>query len=279
MTRVAGIAMMVLAGAIASAPATLRAASLRPETVRGWDVYVRATEARIARELASDAGFLAQDFSPSPDTDRRSLMAGHVGIVRVSTPGADGGAITVPEGLVHHWRGSVFIPRMSVDQVLARVANPGPGDIAQDDVIDLRVLDRGPGSLQLFLRLQRSQIVTVVYNTEHAVQYTRHGDSRASSRSIATRIAEVAAPATPNERERPLGEDRGFLWGLNSYWRYEQVRGGVLVECESISLSRAVPSLVLGAIRPLIDQVARGSMERTLLAMRARFAGTPSQGD
>ena len=279
MKRVVGVTMVVLAGAIALPPATLRAASLRPATLLGWHAYVHATEARIARELESDAGFLAQDFAPSPDTDRRSLMSGHVGIVRVSTPGADGDAIAVPEGMVHHWRGSVFIPGASVDRVLARVANPGPGDVAQDDVIALRVLDRGPGSLRLFLRLQRSQIVTVVYNTEHAVQYTRHGDGRATSRSVATRIAEVAAPATPDEWERPLGEDRGFLWGLNSYWRYEQVRGGVLVECESISLSRAVPSLVRGAVRPLVDQVARGSMERTLLAMRARFAGRPSQGD
>jgi hypothetical protein len=141
------------------------------------------------------------------------------------------------------------------------------------------VLDRGPGSLRLFLRLQRSQFVTVVYNTEHAVRYARHGERRASSRSIATRIAEVVEPASPNEWERPVGEDRGFLWRLNSYWRYEQAGGGVLVECESISLSRTVPSLVRGAVRPLIDQVARGSMERTLLAMRARLSNTTSQGD
>jgi hypothetical protein len=59
---------------------------------------------------------------------------------------------------------------------------------------------------------------------------------------------------------------------LNSYWRYEAVPGGVLVECESISLSRSAPGVVVGAVRPVIDQVARGSMERTLLAMRARFA-------
>jgi hypothetical protein len=121
--------------------------------------------------------------------------------------------------------------------------------------------------------------VTVVYNTEHAVHYTRHDDRRASSRSVATRIAEVAEPATAREWERPLGEDRGFLWGLNSYWRYEQVGGGVVVECESISLSRTVPSVLRGAVRPVIDQVARGSMERTLLAMRARFTRATAQGD
>jgi hypothetical protein len=270
---------VVLMGLLAMPPTALRAAGLRPETVMGWDAYVRATEARIARELASGEGFLAHDFLPAPESDRRALVAGQVGIVRLATPGAGGRVIDVPDGMVHHWRGSVFIADTSVDRILARVADPRPGDITQEDVIDARVLGRGPGSLRLFLRLQRSQIVTVVYNTEHTVLYTRHDDRRASSRSIATRITEVAEPSTPRERERPLGEDRGFLWGLNSYWRYEQVGAGVVVECESISLSRTVPSLLRGAVRPVIDQVARGSMERTLLAMRARFTRATAQGD
>jgi hypothetical protein len=69
------------------------------------------------------------------------------------------------------------------------------------------------------------------------------------------------------------------LWRLNSYWRYEQIATGVLVECESVSLSRTVPAIARSAVRPLIDQVARGSMERTLAALRARFTTAVSQGD
>jgi hypothetical protein len=84
-------------------------------------------------------------------------------------------------------------------------------------------------------------LVTVVYNTERAVRYARHGHTRAWSRSVATRIAEVAEPAGRWERR------------LNWYWQYEQLAGGVLVECESISLSRAVPC---GPIHTLI--FARG---------------------
>jgi hypothetical protein len=121
--------------------------------------------------------------------------------------------------------------------------------------------------------------VTVVYNTEHAVRFGRDREGRGWSRSISTRVAEVAEPATPREWERPLGEDRGFLWRLNSYWRYEPVTGGVLVECESISLSRSAPALVRGAVQPLIDSVARGSMERTLLVMRARLRRASVDGE
>jgi hypothetical protein len=260
----------LLLACIIAVPHQSTAASLRPETIAGWNAYVLATEARISRELASANGFLAGDFSPATPLDRRAILGGQFGVMKTTTAGQDG-PIDVPEGMVHHWRGIVFIPGASLEEILARVADPRTEDAAQEDVIAARVIDRGPGSLRLFLRLQRSQLVTVVYNTEHAVRYTRRGGTRASSRSVATRIAEVAEPATPYEWERPPGNDRGFLWRLNSYWRYEQVAGGVLVECESISLSRSVPALVRSAAGAVIDQVARGSMERTLAARRARF--------
>jgi hypothetical protein len=82
----------------------------------------------------------------------------------------------------------------------------------------------------------------------------------------------VSDPDTPDERELPPGEDRGFLWRLNAYWRYEEVAGGVIAECESISLSREVPSFLRYLISPLVESTARESMERTLVTLRARFA-------
>lgn len=267
MTRI--IQMVVASTTLLLATAKLEALPLDPATVAAWDAYVRATETRIARELAGSA----------PRGDQASPPSGQIRIARLEEAGSDGRSLGVPGAIVHHWRGSVFIPDLSIDDILARLADPSAADLAPDDVIASRVLERGPGWLRVYLRLQRSQLVTVVYNTEHAVRYTRHSQRRASSRSVATHIAEVADPDTARERERPLGEDRGFLWRLNAYWRYEQVGGGVLVECESISLSRTIPTVLRGAVRPLIDQVARGSMERTLLAIRARFTRRPSHGE
>ena len=58
------------------------------------------------------------------------------------------------------------------------------------------------------------------------------------------------------------------MWRLNAYWRYVPVEGGVLVECESLALSRSVP---VGGLRsvaaPIIDQVSRESLENTLGAL------------
>ena len=254
-----------------TAPAA-EAAPLPTATEAAWHAYVQATEQRIARELASPDGFLAEDFAPSPAATRDAVKGGGIGVVRMASLDRSGHELAVPQAMVHHWRGSVFLPGVTLDDVLARVANPTARDMAQEDVLDARVLERGPGMLRLFLRLQRSQVVTVVYDTEHDIHYARHGRTRASSTSVATRIVEVANAGTAGERPKPAGQDRGFLWRLNSYWRYEQTGGGVIVECESISLSRAVPSLLAGTIRPLVDHIARGSMERTLSSMRVRFA-------
>ena len=59
---------------------------------------------------------------------------------------------------------------------------------------------------------------------------------------------------------------------MNSYWRYEQVAGGVVVELESLTLSRSIP-LGLGAIvEPIIDRIARESIDRTLENLRRTYA-------
>jgi hypothetical protein len=126
-----------------------------------------------------------------------------------------GEGMQVPSGTIHHWRGAVFIPNVSVETVLAAVTDPTAGTPhRQEDVLEARVLSRpSPDRLRLFLKLQRRAIVTATYNTEHDVSYRSHGPGRASSRSVATRIAEVENVGGPDERECTPGMDRGFLWG------------------------------------------------------------------
>jgi hypothetical protein len=131
----------------------------------------------------------------------------------------------------------------------------------------------------VFLRVRRTRIVTVVYDTEHDVTFHVLGPTRATSTSIATRIAEIEDPGTPDERALTPGDDHGYLWRLNAYWRYEQVQGGVIAECESISLSRSVPFLLRAVASPLITGTARSALEQTLVALRTdaarRADGTP----
>jgi len=252
-------------------PAT--AADLQAETLKAWEDCVAMTERRIRSELSSQNGFLALDFQDSSEStrERQAVLRGQIPIKKMATGVAGSRSIHVPDGMIHHWRGSVFIPGVTLDFVLSRVNNPGIEDTRQEDVLDSRVLERTPGQLKLFLKLQRSKIVTVVYNTEHLVRYQRHGNGQASSSSIATKISEIERIEGNAEREKPEGHDRGFLWRMNSYWRYQEVAGGVIVECESMTLSRSIPSLLEFVIRPIINSVARESMHRTLESMRIRM--------
>ena len=68
---------------------------------------------------------------------------------------------------------------------------------------------------------------------------------------------------------------------MNSYWRYEAVPGGVIVELESLTLSRGLPWGMGTVIRPLIERVARESIERTLVTLdqRARIARQAVNGE
>ncbi len=252
---------------------SLTAVTLESRTLRAWSAYVEATERRIAREIESGSRFLALDFQPFSLADRelRTIASGGIPVARMATFDPRGREFTVDGGAIHHWRGCVLVPGANLEEVLSRIANPGPPDELQEDVLDSAVLGRGPDWLKIYLKLQRSKIVTVVYNTEHLVSYRRHKEGRASSRSEALKIAELEFPNSAREKEKPQGSDHGFLWRLNSYWRYQQVDGGVLVECESLSLSRSVPVLLEFLIRPIINRTARQSMQRTLAELRDRL--------
>lgn len=258
---------------------SLTAVTLESRTVQAWTTYVEATEQRIARELESGSRFLALDFQPFSQVDQelRSIAAGRIPVSRMVTFDAQGREFTVDGGAIHHWRGCVRVPGVDLQDVLSRIAYPGPLDEQQEDVLDSVVLGRGPDWLRVYLKLQRSKIVTVVYNTEHLVSYRRHGGGRASSRSEALKIAELEFPNSAREKEKPQGSDHGFLWRLNSYWRYQQVEGGVLVECESVSLSRSIPAVLEFLVRPIIDRTARQSMQRTLAGLRDRLVRSRRQ--
>ena len=269
-----GLLLMVITMGLAGSP--VMAAKLQEKTLKAWNEYVRLTEERITEELNSSTGFLAQDFQavPKAQMERDAALSGQILVEKMKTLNPRGRKIKVPAGTIHHWRGSVFIPDVELESVLAQVRYPAQQEDLQEDVLESRILEESGDSLRIYLKLVRSKIVTVTYNTEHLIEYQRHGEGLASSRSIATRIVELDQAGSPAEREKPEGQDHGFLWKLNSYWRYQQVDGGVLVECESLTLSRGVPAILAPFIKPMINGVAKESMQRTLSAMRDRFATT-----
>ena len=221
--RVQTAALVVVLGLM---PGSADAAELTSQTLAAWTRHVAATEASLTGAPVAD------------------------GLREPS-----GRETRIPGGIVHEWRGSVFIAGITVPQLVEALIHPGTPP-PQDDVVESRVLAHHGDSLRVYLKLVRTAIITVTYDTEHDVTFVRHDSQFATSRSVATRIAEAG------------GNDRGFLWKLNSYWEYRQIGDGVQVDLVSLSLSRSMPLVLKPLVGPIVNRIARESMTRTLDAVR-----------
>lgn len=238
------------------------AAELKPQTVEAFDRYIRQTEQR----LADGKVFLWAD--QSADRARR-VKAGEV----LVEPFLRKPVTPVPSGLVHDWVGSVFIPGATLERTLAMVRDyDRHKDVYKPEVIDSRVLSHTGNDFHIYLRLLKKKVITVVLASEHDVKYTPLDKNRWSSVSRTTRIAEVDNPGKPDEREKPPGTGEGFLWRLNSYWRFEERDGGTWLECEAISLTRDVPTGLGWVVEPIIRDLPKDSLANTLRSTRAALA-------
>jgi len=248
------------------------AATLQPATLAAWQAYERNVDERYHR--AADPFFAGDAFGRSGDW-RGDAAAGRTPMLQIRSAVPGGPEPEVPDGRIHHWIGATFVPGLTVADVVRHLqTHAGEESGSYDDVIASRLLQREGDRLRVYLKLRRTKVITATYNTEHTVEYRRVNAQRASSRSVATRIAELTDAGTPNEREKPAGTDSGYLWRLNAYWRFEQATGGVLIECESVSLSRNIPSLLRPFISGIVEGVARESLEKTLASLRRALTRT-----
>ena len=265
----------VIALALAAPALASDEAKLQPKTAAGFAKYAAAVEARRDKAIAGNEPFL--DFERRPAGEQQRIMAalrrGEVYVERGAVARDQrANEIPVDGGLINHWRGTAFVPNVTLDHLLKVLQEPQSDKHKQEDVLSSRVVSRDGDSQKVFLRLRRTKFVTVVYDTEYDVDYRRLAPDRALSNSISTRVVEIENAGTPSERALPEGDDHGYMWRLNSYWRYKQIDGGVLVEIESLTLSRSLPAIIGSLIRPIITSTARESMTRTLASVRARFA-------
>jgi putative flippase GtrA len=271
-TTVAAIALLGSLGAPSSARAADVLAELTAATIAAWQQYERQVDDRYERSTAADTFFVHDAFKLAPGW-RAQVVGGQVSMARVASFAPGAAEPSVPDGRIHHWAGAVFIPGVTLDHVLRYLRDrAGRESDAFDDVLSSKLIARDGDRLRIYMKLRRESVITVTYNTEHAVEYRRLNETRASSRSVATKIAELENAGTPQEREKPAGNDHGFLWRLNAYWRYEQVNGGVLIECESASLSRSVPVLLRPFVMGTVERIARESLQKTLVSLRAELA-------
>ena len=257
------LAMPVVSPAYA-APAA--GAELQNRTIQAFDRYVRLTEAR----LNGSAPFLWIDGLP--DAKRREALdtvrQQQLSIERLETKD-NGREIDVPDGMIHHWVGTAFVPGASIDEALALLQNYDAHQrIYAPTVAASKLRSRDGDRFRFFLRFVMKKVITVVVNSEHEGVFRRPATDRAEGWIHSTRIAELENAGTPMEREKRVGNDGGYLWRLNTYWRLQARDGGLYIHCESVSLSRGIPLGFGWIVGPFVTSIPRESLTFTLETTR-----------
>lgn len=245
---------------------------LRPETVTAFGRYVQLTEARFNGEVAQSGKFLYLDGLPRERHDQvlATLERGEIFMECLQTLDPSGRPIEAPAALIHHWLGAAFVSGATLHGTLALMQDyDRHQDIYKPQVVRSRLLSRDGNDFKIYYRLRKKNVITVTLNTYHDVQYVQVDSARCYSRSLSTRIAEVENADTPQEREMPAGNDNGFLWRINSYWRFEEKDGGVYIECESISLTRDIPIGLGWLVKPFVTSIPKESLEMTMGSTRS----------
>ena len=213
---------------------------------------------------------LRDDLNREQRTRWNALIASVAPFHRnVTASGASRDCSNIPGGIIHDWTGITFVPGVTLQQTLTALQDyDRDTDYYRPTVLRAKLLSRAGNSFRVLLRLKERHVLTVVLDTEYEIQYLVVNSTHAASISHSTRITEIESPGSPHERATSPKDDHGFLWRLNSYWRFYQADGGVYIQCNAISLTRDVPTGLGWLVGPFIANVPRESLDFTLTATR-----------
>ncbi len=237
---------------------------LKPETVEAFQAYVREAESGMEQTLRGGAFWSDADPTRANRVRRGKIVAEFC---------TGEGPVRVPAGVVHDWIGAAFIPGTTIGQTLARIQDyDNHKYIYKPEVIESKLISRDGNHFNIYLRLLKKKIITVVLDTDHDVRYFPLDAAGWCCRSYTTRTAEVDNPGKPDERIQAPDTGYGFLWRLNSYWRFQERDRGVHIECRAISLTRDIPPGLGWIVEPIVRTLPGESLISTLKATRDALA-------
>jgi hypothetical protein len=250
------------------------AADLQAQAAQNYDRYIALTRAQVDSELAPGTPYLWVERLPEARraAAEAQLRNGGVVIERLETLD-NGKPISAPGGLIHHWIGTAFVPGATLAQTLAFMQDyDHKVEYFKPDIVRSKILKHEGDDYFVLLRFYQKKIITTVIDTDQEVHYHVVDKTHAWSRSHATRVQEVANAGKSDERLAPEGHDRGFVWKLNTFWRFEEKDGGTYLECQAISLSRDIPAGLGWMVGSFVSSVPRESLTFTLTTARAALA-------
>ena len=251
-----------------------QAAQPKQDALQAWDNYIGSVNTSVAERNAGRRPFLSVDESSEM---LRRVQNGELVITKHDPR-------KVPQGLIHHWIGVMFVPNVSLDQVM-QVLNSYDrySDIYKPLIRKTSVVEHDGDTLKLnVVAVQKAFSVTAAVETDVDIQIARPASDRVCITANAVRIQEIADYGQPSEHAFPEARRPGYVWRALIVDRLEQRNGGVYVELETISLSRGIPVEVRWLIKPLTENLPRKMVTDMLDDMRSAVSQetelTPPQG-
>jgi hypothetical protein len=263
-------ALAIISAACLALPLQVNAADLQPQTAQAYDRYIQLTAAQVNSELAQSGPYLWVERLPPEQraAEEKQLRNGQLVIERLDTLDS-GKTVPVPGGIIHHWIGTAFVPGATLGQTLAFMQDyDHKTEYFKPDIVRSRILRHDGDDYFVLLRFYNKKILTTVIDTDQEIHYHVVDGTHAYSRSRTTRVQEVENAGKSDEKLDAEGHDRGFMWRMNTYWRFEEKDGGTYVECQAISLTRDIPTGLGWMVRSFVTSVPRESLTFTLTAAR-----------
>ena len=260
---------MVLVAALAITPQATTAADLERTTADAYDRYLETVAQAFSKQIGTD-DFLAQASPQALDRLRHGEI--------LLEPGGGDGIIEVPEGLIHHWRATAFVPGVTLEEVL-RVARDYANYASFYDWVvaaDLVASEDGNRFRTFFRARRRVGAVTGVVDVWMVTEYQHLRPGRATAVARAECVRQVEHAGEPAEHRLRAGTGNGYLWRANAMSKYLERDGGVYMEIDAIGLSRGFPPFLGWIIEPVARRLGRGSAGESLSQLRVALTSPPA---
>lgn len=248
---------------VALSASSLLAVQPDKKTLESWEAY---TASAVSRLKNSDA-------SEWVDRDRAALATGRILVVA----GPDGAIVAIHKGLIHHWVVELFVPHVSLGDVLLIVQDYDRFDVYYSPTVRrAATLTRGASDTYKVRYLQKAMFGTVSYDGEYETQYFHPAERRCQSVTFSKSIRQVLNWDSPKERLLEPDGGNGYLWRSAGLLDLLAADGGVYIRQESLVLSTVIPAGWRWLVEPLVARTAK-SLANTWMAQTRRAVITASQ--
>jgi hypothetical protein len=244
------------------------AADLQAPTLQAWNAYMDEVNVRLEQRIASRKNFLWTDESE----DRAArVRRGDV----VVAPLLAHGTQNVPNGLIHHWIGAVFVPGATMESLWGVVHDYDHYQNMYRPVVTAsKTLACSPGGQEFQMVWQRKVLFV---NAAMQGHYQAHDVTMDAHRGYsvvdAAEVRQIEGYGHAGQHMLPPDTGSGFIWRIRSVARYAERDGGVVLEMEAIALTRDIPSSLSWMVTPVVNHLSVNSLTTTLRQTRDAVVG------